>query len=504
MKKSKVNINKKKMFYILLIGIFIFAIGLISKTLQNDTFYTIKIGKLILDNGIDMLDHFSFHTLPYTYPHWLYDVFIYLIYNLSGFMGIYISSIIIFLILLFVVYKCCYKLTESVSVSAFSCIMCALAVSNFVTARAQSITFILFTLEILFIESLIKTNKKRYGIGLILISLVICNVHVAVWPFFYILFLPYIAEWFIALILRKIKKENKVINYLKKKFIVSDEIKIKPIIIVMLLSLLMGLLTPIGDTPYTYLIKTMMGNSQKYIAEHQMTTLKDGIFAIIIVVETLFLAFFSKIKLRDLFLVLGVSFMAFISIRHLSLLAIIGSICFARTFSMFTKMFNDDIDTSVLSFLSKKIVMIIGFIFVIILSIIMLNYQNSKPLIDEELYPTKAINYIKENIDYQNKHIYNEYTFGSYLMLNDIPVFIDSRADLYTKEFSGLDYDIFDDYMTVCSGNYRELFVFYDIDYILTYKKENLNSLLKYDNNYKKIYDDKYFIFYERLSENEK
>ena len=27
------------------------------------------------------------------------------------------------------------------------------------------------------------------------------------------------------------------------------------------LSLLTGLLTPIGDTPYTYLIKTMMGNS---------------------------------------------------------------------------------------------------------------------------------------------------------------------------------------------------------------------------------------------------
>ena len=30
------------------------------KTFQNDTFYTIKIGKSILKNGIDMKDHYSF------------------------------------------------------------------------------------------------------------------------------------------------------------------------------------------------------------------------------------------------------------------------------------------------------------------------------------------------------------------------------------------------------------------------------------------------------------
>ena len=39
--------------------------------------------RYFLDNGIDMMDHFSFHTnLAYTYPHWLYDVCTYLIYNI--------------------------------------------------------------------------------------------------------------------------------------------------------------------------------------------------------------------------------------------------------------------------------------------------------------------------------------------------------------------------------------------------------------------------------------
>ena len=32
--------------------------------------------------------------------------------------------------------------------------------------------------------------------------------------------------------------------------------------------------------------------------------------------------------------------------------------------------------------------------------------------------------------------IYNEYNYGSYLLFRGIPVFIDSRCDLYTKEYT--------------------------------------------------------------------
>ena len=88
------NINIK--FNILaIICIIIFSFAITPVTLQNDTYYTIKIGEHILQNGIDMKDPFSWHeNLPYTYPHWLYDVIIYLIYNISGFYGIYASTII--------------------------------------------------------------------------------------------------------------------------------------------------------------------------------------------------------------------------------------------------------------------------------------------------------------------------------------------------------------------------------------------------------------------------
>ena len=96
----------QKFKYAFIIWIIIFAVGMVKKNFQNDTFYTIKIGESIIKYGIDMLDHFSFHTgLAYTYPHWLYDVFIYLVYHIFGYLGVYISSIIFLYVLLLIVFK---------------------------------------------------------------------------------------------------------------------------------------------------------------------------------------------------------------------------------------------------------------------------------------------------------------------------------------------------------------------------------------------------------------
>ena len=74
-KKVKIKFN-----ILAIISILIYCFAITPKTFQNDTFYTIKIGEQIVQNGIDMKDHFSWHEdLPYTYPHWAYDVFMFFI-----------------------------------------------------------------------------------------------------------------------------------------------------------------------------------------------------------------------------------------------------------------------------------------------------------------------------------------------------------------------------------------------------------------------------------------
>ena len=67
--------------------------------------------------------------------------------------------------------------------------------------------------------------------------------------------------------------------------------------------------------------------------------------------------------------------------------------------------------------------------------------EELKEKLDEEYiysseYPVDAVNWIKQNLDISKLKIYNEYNYGSYLIYQDIPVFIDSRADLYAPEFN--------------------------------------------------------------------
>ena len=83
-----------KVTILAVVAIIIFSAAICPVTLQNDTYYTIKIGEHIVNTKtVDMQDPFSWHeNLPYTYPHWAYDLMIYLIYSVGGFTGIFISN----------------------------------------------------------------------------------------------------------------------------------------------------------------------------------------------------------------------------------------------------------------------------------------------------------------------------------------------------------------------------------------------------------------------------
>ena len=124
------NIMEKKTkmkFHILAIFVItIFCFALTPKTLQNDTYYTIAIGEHIIKNGIDMQDPFSWHeNLPYTYPHWAYDVATYLVYELGenigigGFTAIYYATIILTILLGLVIYYALNKVCKNQLVSFF-------------------------------------------------------------------------------------------------------------------------------------------------------------------------------------------------------------------------------------------------------------------------------------------------------------------------------------------------------------------------------------------------
>ena len=184
--KSKISVGIK-FTIIAIVLIAVFCVALTPITLQNDTYYTIKIGEHIVNNGIDMKDPFSWHQdLAYTYPHWAYDVCTYFIYNAFGMTGIYITTCILTVILGISLYFVNTKLAKNKIISFIVTIGVMYFIRGYIAARAQLLTFILFVLTIFFIEKFLETKKKRYALGLIIIPIIIANFHVAVFPFYFI------------------------------------------------------------------------------------------------------------------------------------------------------------------------------------------------------------------------------------------------------------------------------------------------------------------------------
>lgn len=475
---------KKKYLIVSFITLTILCIITTPIVFQNDTFYTIKIGKYILTNGIDMLDHFSMHNLPYTYPHWLYDVLISLIYSLKGFTSLYIFNIFCFIIISYLMFYFINKNIKSKFISLIFTILSILILSSYITTRAQVISYIVFILEYIFITNYLKKPNKFYLFGLIILSSILCNIHVAVWPFYFIVFLPYIAEYIIA----KLFKRKTIFKFIE----INENKNTKYLIITMFLSIIPGFLTPIKDTPFTYLIYTMMGNSQSFIQEHLPPDIPKLIILISFSLIIILLSVINKIKAHQLFFVLGLSFMAFSSDRHIALYTIFIFPILADLFNQIFIKINIDIDNYTLKYLLSNIGIIILTIILLILTGLFIYFNKDEKYYSKEDYPIQATNFILNNLDYKNIKLLNEYNYGSYLLFYDIPVFIDSRADLYTKEFNHKQ-DIFQDYM---DKDYNCIIKKYNITHIISQKDSNLYSFIK-NHNYNIIYEDKYFIVCE-------
>lgn len=547
MEKEKKTTDKNSIRFtimaVILIAIFCFAISPV--TLQNDTFYTIKIGEHILQNGIDMKDPFSWHeNLQYTYPHWLYDVVIYLVYNIGGQVGIYISTIVISITLGLTMYLVNTKLTKNKLTSFVLTIGAMYLLRNYIAARAQLVTFILFILTVYFIEMFLETKKKRYAVGLIIIPIIIANVHLAVFPFYFVLYLPYIAEYMIYILsnteiilvtakidrlnkkilkttkeeeIQKIKdeinrleqKNEKTINKKEKinanpyKIKIRGNNNVKALIIIMIICLFTGFLTPLGTTPYTYLIKTMQGTTTHNISEHLPLTLVDNLeFMCTLVLFIAILTFTdTKIRLSDLFMLGGLIFLTFYTRRQFSMFTLICVMILNRLINALLNKYDPEGCKKAIDKMTTITGMIVTICLVLTISVIQYKPKMNDHFIDEKSYPVEAATYILDNLDINNIKLYNEYNYGSYLIFRGIPVFIDSRADLYAPEFNpGV--EVFNDYMNLSGmniDNVEEKLDEYGITHMLMYKKSKLRRFVEQNTEkYNLIYEDDNFCLFER------
>ncbi len=122
-----------------------------------------------------------------------------------------------------------------------------------------------------------------------------------------------------------------------------------------------------------------------------------------------------------------------------------------------------------------------------------------QPYIDTNSYPVSAVKWLKDNVNVKEMRLFNDFNYGSYLLFEDIPVFIDGRADVYDPVFNGKEDDVFLDYMQASSLQvwYEDVFKKYDVTHIITVTNSQLDIYLQRNIDYKNMYNDGTFSIYE-------
>lgn len=476
---------KRKVIHIVSVLILlIYIICIVPKFFQNDTLFDIKLGEKFILKDLSTSDDFSIHeNLQYTPQHFAQNILTFLIYKHFDFWGLYILCIILTSLLSILLYKT-NKLFLKSKIACYIFVFWELFLLNaFISIRAQMYSYIFFLIEIICIEKFLKHKERKFLIILSILPLLIINFHAGTIWFYFIVILVYLLNY-IPIKTSKIEYNTEYIHNLKY------------LLIPLTLGIFLIFINPFGINQILYSLKTIDNSFiNMYISEFQPLTIKNGygiyIFVYTLLLFTCILFTSKKIKLEHICFGIGTLFMALLTARHSSIF-IIFSIPFLS--------YGEELLLKLKFWMYKGVsnkgkIILRNFAILFPISTLLLfsaTYFFSIKLdyLPKSTYPIDSVEYIKTNIG-NDKRIFNEYTYGSLLMFNDIKVFIDSRADLYTKEYNK-DCTVAEDYIAAitCAGNYEEILTKYNIEYLLIGKDSALAHNIFNDKKYEKIFDD--------------
>lgn len=462
--------KKIKFKYIILFLIPILFFIQYNLRIDNDFWFTIKEGEYVINNGFPNVVPFTIYdNLNFIYQSYGAGVIFSFIYKLLGTYGILFFVIFILIIMTYFYYRLCMKVSnnnENISILVTVITMSLLAI-NYITTRPQIFTYLNLIIVLYIMELYSNTNNRKYLYILPIISLIQSNIHCM---FFFML----------------------IIFMLSYIFNNSKEYEIKPILVTMLFMILTGLINPYGINNLLYVFNSYGQNIlEKTIKELQPLSFsslfgKIHIF-IILIIYILYFKSRKKIPIRYLLLLFGTTYLAFDTLRGVSLF-IIGS--FFEVAYLYKDIPNIDISKYIPKII-KVLITIILFIISLILIFIPRNY-----------YPDakEPIDYLVNNYIISDIKLYTSFSDGSYAVYKGIKCSMDPRAEVFLKK-NNHKFDIYKEYNDLQSGiiNYEDYLKKYNFTHLLINKKDYLYSKLEKNSyNYIVIKEYKNYKIYIR------
>ena len=462
--KIKKYLFEHRLFISLLLYFFSFALFLmIFLRVDIDYYWHFKAGEYMVKNfTILTKDIFSWSLYHYTWisHEWLFEVILYILNLIFGkfHLFVYVFFIILSLLLfLFGVQKKEYFKNIPFCLlwtSFFTLIFTGLS------GRPQLLSFLLFAISIWLIFYFFYHSESKRIYFLPIISIIWANIHGGSSNLSYLL-------CFLAVFCGLFKFSSLKVE--------AHRLTKKQIIIYLLVSVLCMLgitLNPHGIAMLFYPYQNMADHLMIFtIAEWQPSNLNIlshyiyYLFSLLV----LFIFIFSKKKIRflDLIFYLFFLYLGLKSIRFWFFSYVVASLFIfyyipRRRVDSYTSILICTFSISLLLIFSA------GFSYTKVLS--------TKTISDQAISVLK-----KENPE----RLFNYYDYGAYLIYQDISVFIDGRADLYSSY-------IYEDYQKISRLSYQfpKLISKYQFDYFIVPKKSGIASYLNSNSTYELIYGD--------------
>ena len=422
--------------------------------LDNDFWFLINIGKTIIKDGFINVETFTIHSgLSFIPQQWLTDIIFIFIYSNYSIRGMYYLVIICNLLIIFLSYKLCYLVSnnrkKSIIITIFTDVF--LITTRIISTRPQLFDTIIFLLELFLIESYVLKNNKKYLYFIPLLSLFLINAHASMWLMLFVFMIPYFCEY--------------IISKYKKK----DTFKIKPLLIIFIISLLFGFINPYGIEAIKYLFNSfgmekinLLVNEMKPIDISKMFGLM--IYVIIFIMLYSFYRNKGNNKIRYFLFSIGIIYLSLNHYKAIIYLAILFPIIFGYNLK------KDSKESKVGVFLYEKIVyivLIIGSLFLII--------TNAKLKDDVDII--EFADYLDNNATKDIK-LFTDYNNGGYMEYRGYKCYIDPRAEVFLKSNNHKE-DIFNEFFDLesCNLDIKTFLDKYNFDYLLV--DDNLKCLLK-------------------------
>ena len=477
-KRNKIlEFLKNNWYFVLLVIPFVFF-SIRNKTPDNDIWFLMNNGRYVINNGIPHIDPFTIHEgLHYVMQQWLSYVIFYSIYNTFGKHGLWGLMIFIYLVLVVVLYNINKYISKNKFYSVIVEVIVMSMLCDYLVTRPQVFSYIILLLETYCLEKYYQEDNWKYLIFLPILSVLLINMHSAIWFLQYVFMLPFIVN-----ILVKDKNKWK---------------RIGTIGVVLIIMFIVGFINPYGIEAITYLFKSYgIKDVNHSIMEMIPSNIEYPVWflSILLFLLYVYVAIYhrkKKVEIRYFLFLIGTFILALLHKKCISYYLLWYSYAAMGLYfkiDIFKKMKNNKY------YISIKNGLIVG-LSLSLLVILGLTIKTSYSVYSMRDRNEEVIDYLLDNYDVEDIKLYASFNDGGYAEYRNIKVYMDPRAELFFKKMNGK-YDIFSESYTV--ENYptdeeiEDFLSKYHFTHLMVYFDTTLEKYLKNSDKYQCIYT-KYF-----------